>query len=63
MLGNDRLIALPPRELIVDELEPGEDLIATESLKHNVHYQKKHGVRIAWAQASCPRASRTSSSA
>lgn len=46
VLGNDRLVALPPRELIVDELEPGEDLIATESLKHNVHYQKKHGVRI-----------------
>jgi len=46
VLGNDRLVALPPRELIVDELEPGEDLIATESLKHNVHYQQKHGVRI-----------------
>jgi D-alanine-D-alanine ligase len=51
VLGNDRLVALPPRELIVDELEPGEDLIATESLKHNVHYQKKHGVRIAAAKA------------
>lgn len=50
VLGNDRLIALPPRELIVDELEPGEELIATESLKHNVHYQKKHGVRIAGAK-------------
>jgi len=46
VLGNERLVALPARELIVDELEPGEDLIATESLKHNVHYQKKHGVRI-----------------
>ncbi len=50
VLGNDRLVALPPRELVVDELEPGEDLIATESLKHNVHYQKKHGVRIVDAQ-------------
>ena len=50
VLGNDRLIALPPRELIVDELEPGEDLIATESLKHNIHYQNKHGVRITGAQ-------------
>jgi len=49
VLGNDRLVALPPRELIVDELEPGEDLIATESLKHNIHYQKKHGVRITGA--------------
>ena len=50
VLGNDRLMALPPRELIVDELEPGEDLIATESLKHNVHYQEKHGVRISGAR-------------
>jgi D-alanine-D-alanine ligase len=50
VLGNDRLVALPPLELIVDELEPGEDLIATESLKHNVHYQKKHGVRISDAR-------------
>ena len=49
VLGNDRLVALPPRELIVDELEPGEDLIATESLKHNIHYQNKHGVRISGA--------------
>lgn len=50
VLGNDRLIALPPRELIVDELEAGDELIATESLKHNVHYQKKHGVRISGAR-------------
>ncbi len=49
VLGNDRLVALPPRELIVDHTLPGEELIATESLKHNVHYQKKHGVRIATA--------------
>lgn len=50
VLGNGRLIALPPRELVVDELEPGEELIATESLKHNVLYQKKHGVRITGAR-------------
>jgi D-alanine-D-alanine ligase len=50
VLGNDRLIALPARELIVDGLEPGEDLIATESLKHNIHYQNKHGVRITGAR-------------
>ncbi len=49
LLGNERLVAIPARELIVDELEPGEDLIATESLKHNIHYQKKHGVRITGA--------------
>jgi D-alanine-D-alanine ligase len=49
VLGNERLTALPPRELIVDDMEPGEELIATESLKHNVHYQEKHGVRIGTA--------------
>ncbi len=49
VLGNNRLVALPPRELIVDHIDPGEELIATESLKHNVHYQEKHGVRIAAA--------------
>ena len=63
VLGNDRLVALPPRELIVDELEPGEDLIATESLKHNVHYQKKHGVNGSSTPRTCPTAWRTSSSA
>jgi len=46
VLGNERLVALPPRELIVDNMEPGDDLVATESLKHNVEYQDKHGVRI-----------------
>lgn len=50
VLGNERLVALPPRELIVKALEPGEDLIATESLKHNIHYQDKHGVRIGEAK-------------
>ena len=50
VLGNDRLMALPPRELIVDHIDPGDELIATESLKHNVHYQEKHGVRIATAR-------------
>lgn len=50
VLGNDRLIALPPLELIVDELDPGEELIATESLKHNVHYQIRHGVRVTAAR-------------
>lgn len=51
VLGNDRLVALPPRELKVDGLEPGEDLIATESLKHNVRYQEKHGVRVVDARS------------
>ncbi|MCA9503657.1 MAG: D-alanine--D-alanine ligase [Myxococcota bacterium] len=46
VLGNDRLMALPPRELVVGNLEPGDELIATESLKHNVAYQEKHNVRI-----------------
>jgi D-alanine-D-alanine ligase len=50
VLGNGRLMALPPRELVVDNMAPGDDLIATESLKHNVDYQERHGVRIASAK-------------
>lgn len=50
ILGNERLTTLPPRELIVDARPPGEELIATETLKHNVNYQKKQGVRVAAAQ-------------
>lgn len=50
VLGNDRLVALPPRELVVDSIEEGDELIATESLKHNVRYQEKHGVRVTAAR-------------
>lgn len=46
VLGNDRLRAFPPRELVVKRRLPDEELIATERVKHNVKYQKERGVEI-----------------
>ncbi|HJU73184.1 MAG TPA: hypothetical protein VJ717_05520, partial [Gemmatimonadaceae bacterium] len=44
VLGNDRLTALPVRELVFKNAAPDEPLIATERAKHNLEYQKKHGI-------------------
>lgn len=47
ILGNVRLTALPPRELVLKGREPDDNLIATERMKHDIAYQEKHGVEIA----------------
>ncbi len=44
VIGNDRLTALPTRELVFKHASPDEPLIATERAKHNLEYQKKHGI-------------------
>jgi D-alanine-D-alanine ligase len=44
VLGNDRLLALPPRELVIRKLAPGEELIATDRAKHDLRYQKERGI-------------------
>jgi D-alanine-D-alanine ligase len=44
VIGNDRLTALPTRELVFKNAAPDEPLIATERAKHNLEYQKKHGI-------------------
>jgi D-alanine-D-alanine ligase len=44
VIGNDRLTALPTRELVFKNAAPDEPLIATERAKHNYDYQKKHGI-------------------
>lgn len=44
VLGNDRLTALPPRELVFEKLPPDAPLIATARAKHDVAYQKRHGI-------------------
>jgi D-alanine-D-alanine ligase len=44
LLGNERLVALPPRELVIGSLGPGEELIATDRAKHDVRYQKERGI-------------------
>jgi D-alanine-D-alanine ligase len=46
VIGNDRLKVFPPQELIVRKQNSDEELIATERVKHDVAYQKKHGVRL-----------------
>ena len=44
VLGNDRLTALPPRELVFDNEPDDAPLIATEKVKHDLEYQKRHGI-------------------
>jgi D-alanine-D-alanine ligase len=44
VLGNDRRRVLPIWELQFGELAQGKHPIATEMLKHNIDYQKRHGV-------------------
>jgi len=50
ILGNQRLQALPPLELVVRNGAPGAELIATERLKHDPDYQERHGVAIVRAR-------------
>src|SRR5688500_7153444 len=44
VLGNDRLTAFPPRELVFDNARDGAPLIATARAKHDLEYQKRHGI-------------------
>jgi D-alanine-D-alanine ligase len=44
VLGNERLTALPPRELVLEHSRTDAPLIATEKVKHDLEYQKRHGV-------------------
>ncbi|MGQ0765021.1 MAG: D-alanine--D-alanine ligase family protein [Gemmatimonadota bacterium] len=44
VIGNDRLTALPPRELVFAKAKPDAPLIATEKAKHDPAYQARMGV-------------------
>jgi D-alanine-D-alanine ligase len=44
VMGNERLTALPPRELVLEHPRTDGPLIATEKVKHDLEYQKRHGV-------------------
>lgn len=44
VLGNDRLVALPPRELVFEKAPPDTPVIATARAKHNLDYQRRHGI-------------------
>ena len=44
VIGNDRLTAFPPRELIFEKAPDGAPLIATAKAKHDPDYQKRLGI-------------------
>ena len=46
LLGNDRLVALPPVELVFEKMPANAALIATAKVKHDVAYQKKRGIEL-----------------
>jgi D-alanine-D-alanine ligase len=50
LLGNERVTTLPPNELVVEKLDPRDELIVTEKLKHDVRYQASRGVEVVPAQ-------------
>ena len=50
VLGNERLAAFTPWELIVGNQEPDAPLIATAKMKHDPDYQKKKGILIRAAE-------------
>jgi D-alanine-D-alanine ligase len=44
VLGNDRLTALPARELVIESDHADAPVIATEKVKHDLQYQERHGI-------------------
>jgi D-alanine-D-alanine ligase len=50
LLGNTRLVAYTPWELVAEKGDPNEPLIATAKAKHDPDYQTKKGIVIQAAQ-------------
>ncbi len=50
VLGNDRLAAFTPWELVVEKQDPDAPLVATARMKHDPGYQAKKGITIQAAQ-------------
>jgi D-alanine-D-alanine ligase len=50
VLGNDRLVALPPIELVFEKMPANAPLIATAKVKHDVAYQQKRGIALKAAE-------------
>lgn len=46
VIGNDRLLVLPPQELVFKNKEHDDQRIATEKAKHDVAYQEKWGIDV-----------------
>ena len=54
VVGNTRLRAFSAWELVIDDQDANEPLIATAKVKHNLEYQAKRGVRIRAADELSP---------
>ena len=50
VIGNDRLMALPPIELVFENMPANAALIATARVKHDLAYQAKRGITLGAAQ-------------
>ena len=50
VLGNDRLVALPPLELVFENMPANAALIATAKVKHDLGYQAKRGIALKAAE-------------
>ncbi len=59
VLGNDRLTALSPRELVFEKASPDTPLIATARAKHNYAYQVRHGIEQRAAEGLPPKVEAT----
>jgi D-alanine-D-alanine ligase len=46
VIGNDRLVALPPIELVFENMPANAALIATAKVKHDLAYQAKRGIAL-----------------
>jgi D-alanine-D-alanine ligase len=46
VMGNERLVAFPPFELVAEKRPADEPLIATARAKHDIDYQERHGIDI-----------------
>jgi D-alanine-D-alanine ligase len=44
VMGNDRLTALPARELVIESDHSDPPVIATEKVKHDLEYQERHRI-------------------
>jgi D-alanine-D-alanine ligase len=54
VLGNDRLVALPPIELVFENMPANAALIATAKVKHDIAYQEKRGITLGPAKDLAP---------
>ena len=50
VLGNERLVALPPLELVIENKPANAALIATAKVKHDLAYQAKRGIALKAAE-------------